>query len=176
MADYGFRAPQLNPASFQFGMPSVAGGTLESGYGSLPGTGTSTPWQSGYSIAPGMPTSNMGFQLPNQQTNLGSMGSGLGGGGLGNNLPGAGFGFNMGTAQLGLDGLKTIGGLYGAYQANKLANEQFDFSKKFAEKNLTNQTQSYNDKMADTLNSRGFTSGTSKEVTAAEIERRKLTA
>jgi hypothetical protein len=160
----------LTASNFQFSNPSVAGGTLPSGFGAMPMTGVD------YSMMGGIaPMGNMGFKMPGATGSYPGASSGMGGFGA-TPLAGSGFGFNMGTAQLGLDGLKTIGNLYGAYQANKLANEQFDFSKKFAEKNLTNQTQSYNDRMADTLNARGFTAGTSKEVTASEIERRKLTA
>lgn len=182
MSQYSLMPQQpVTPQGFQFSYPTTAGGTLPSGYGAMPMTGATTPWQSPADFSPMgnvAPLSNMGLRMNSQAgfpSTQGGMGNGMGGFGA-TPLAGSGFGFNMGTAQLGLDGLKTIGNLFGAYQANKLAKEQFDFSKKFAQKNLTNQTQSYNDRMADTLNARGFTAGTSKETTASEIERRKLSA
>ena len=39
------------------------------------------------------------------------------------------FGLNMDTGKLALSGLATIGNLYAAFQANKLAKKQFNFSR-----------------------------------------------
>lgn len=53
------------------------------------------------------------------------------------------------TAGLALSGLQTLGGLWAAFNANKLAKRQFNFTKDITERNLANQTQSYNTSIAD---------------------------
>ena len=69
------------------------------------------------------------------------------------------LGFNMDTLRLGLGGLQTIGNLWNAFEANKLAKEQFDFTKGITNTNLTNSIQSYNTAMGDKINARAFTEG-----------------
>jgi hypothetical protein len=59
------------------------------------------------------------------------------------------FGLNLGTGQLALSGLGTLGDLWMGWNAEKLAGDQFDFQKKFANANLGNQTQAYNTSLAD---------------------------
>lgn len=51
---------------------------------------------------------------------------------------------NMGTLQGGMNLLQGLGGIYGGLQGVKLAKKQFQFQKDFAERNLANQTKSYN--------------------------------
>lgn len=90
------------------------------------------------------------------------------GGGLGSNFFGnnSNLGFNSQTLQLALSGLGAIGNFYNAFQANKLANNQFDFTKSITEKNLTNQTKSYNTALSDRINARASSNGMS----AAEVQ------
>lgn len=93
------------------------------------------------------------------------------------NLPGGmggGLGWNMDTAKLALSGLQTIGGLWGAFQANKLAKQQFRFQRDFAETNLANQIQSYNTALADRARSRGAMEGQSQAQTQAYIDQNQL--
>lgn len=50
---------------------------------------------------------------------------------------------------MGLQGLQTLGNLWGAWQTNKLANKSFNFQKGMAERNLANQISSYNSRLED---------------------------
>ncbi len=86
-----------------------------------------------------------------------------------------GLGFNMPTGQLALQGLGSLGSLWGAYQANSLAKDQFNFTKQVANTNLNNSIQSYNTALEDRLRARGITEGTSSADVAAQIERNRLT-
>lgn len=61
---------------------------------------------------------------------------------------------NSGMINLGIGGLSTLGNLWGGMKSLGLANKQFDFTKMMAEKNLNNQTQSYNTALEDRINSR----------------------
>lgn len=89
---------------------------------------------------------------------------GAGGAGI-NTLAGAGgagdtgFGWNMGTAQVGLSALQSLGGLWNAFQSNKLAKDQFRFTKEFANTNLNNSIQSYNTQLADRARARAAVEG-----------------
>ncbi len=67
---------------------------------------------------------------------------------------GNGFGLNFDTAKLALSGLGTIGNLWAAFQAQKLAKKQFNFTKDITERNLANQTKSYNTTLEDRARSR----------------------
>lgn len=73
----------------------------------------------------------------------------------------SGFGLNMNTAQFGLGALQTLGGLYGALQSNKLARDQFNFTRDFANTNLNNSIQSYNTQLADRARARAVVEGQS---------------
>lgn len=93
-------------------------------------------------------------------------------------LPGA----SGGMGGFGLDGLKvltgglqTIGNLWNAFQAQKLAKEQFAFQKDFANTNLNNSIASYNTALTDKITSRSFTQGDSADVTAKYLADNKLT-
>lgn len=97
---------------------------------------------------------------------------GAGGGGTG---LGTGLGMNLGTAQLALGGLGTIGNLWMAFNAQKLAKEQFSFQKGITNTNLANQIQSYNTSLADKINSRVAQEGGDASQAQAYVDNNKLT-
>ena len=66
----------------------------------------------------------------------------------------SGFGLNMDTAKFGLEGLKSIGNLYGGFQASNLANKQFNFAKDYANRNFLNQVTAFNTRLEDRANAR----------------------
>lgn len=100
--------------------------------------------------------------------------NGLVGDALGN-VSGPKLGLNFDTGKLALAGLQTIGNLWAAFQANKLAKQQFQFNKEFANANMANQIKSYNTALADRSRSRAFTEGQSQEAAQAYIDANKLT-
>jgi hypothetical protein len=75
----------------------------------------------------------------------------------------SGLGMNIGTAQLALSGLNSIGNLWAAFEAKKLAEKQFNFNKSVTNTNLANSIQSYNTALEDRARSRGFTEGQSQQ-------------
>lgn len=83
-------------------------------------------------------------------------------------------GWNMPTFQMGLQGLNTIGNLWGAWQANKLARDQLNFTKDFANRNLANQTQAYNTALEDRGRSRAAVEGQTSAEAQAYIDRNRL--
>ncbi len=94
-------------------------------------------------------------------------------GGLNNSLS-TPLGMNLGTGQLVLGGIGTIGNLWSAWQAQKLAKEQFNYQKGITDTNLTNQIQSYNTALSDRINSRGFTQGDSQSTIDQYIEENSM--
>ena len=82
--------------------------------------------------------------------------------GSGMNTP---LGMNLGTGQLVLGTIGTLGNLWAAFQAQKLAKEQFEFQKGVTNTNLANQIQSYNTSLIDRINARSFMQGDSQAVT-----------
>ena len=74
----------------------------------------------------------------------------------------------------GVDGLKTVTGLYNAYNSNKMAKQQLRFSRNFANANLANQTQSYNTALADRARSRGVMEGQSQAQVDSYIAANRL--
>lgn len=91
-----------------------------------------------------------------------------------NGLGGTGVGFNLNTASTLLGGLQTIGNIWQAWQANKLAKEQFNFQKEITTTNLNNQVQSYNTNLSDRAFSRYHTQNMSPEDAQRYIEANKL--
>jgi hypothetical protein len=73
------------------------------------------------------------------------------------------LGFNMGTANLALGGIATIGNLWAAFQAQKMAKEQFGFQKGLAETNLANQIKTYNTNLSDRITARAHMQGSGQE-------------
>lgn len=123
-----------------------------------------------------------GFSLndPNQLTQMTGLGnmsgwdfnlggdaksSNVGGSSFGRQTPGSntGFGLNLDTGKLVLGGLQSLGGLWNAFEQNKLAKKQLAFSRDFANINLGNQTQAYNTNLADMARARGFTEGQTQQ-------------
>lgn len=88
---------------------------------------------------------------------------------------GTNLGFNLPTLQLGMQGLNTLGNLYGALQAGKLAREQLDFTKSITNTNLDNSIKSYNTSLEDRARSRGFTEGQSTSQIQDYINANRLT-
>lgn len=84
------------------------------------------------------------------------------------------LGMNIPTFQLGLSGLSTLGNLYGAFQANNLANSQFDYTKKITDTNLANSIKSYNTTLSDRATARGSVEGWSDAQTSDYINKNKL--
>ena len=90
------------------------------------------------------------------------------------NANGFQLGWNMPTFQMGLQGLNTIGNLWGAWQANKLAKDQLNFTKDFANRNLSNQTKAYNTALEDRGRSRAAVEGQTSAEAQAYIDRNRL--
>ena len=115
-----------------------------------------------------------GYQVPQ-----GITGPGLGQvaapqvGGMNNSLS-TPLGMNIGTGQLVLGGIGTIGNLWSAWQAQKLAKEQFNYQKGITDTNLANQIQSYNTALSDRITSRGFTQGDSQSTIDQYIEENSM--
>jgi hypothetical protein len=82
-------------------------------------------------------------------------------------------GFGMDEAKLALGGLQTIGQLWGAFQAAKMAKKQFNFTKDITETNLANQIRSYNTQLEDRSRSRAVVEGQSAAEAQAYIDRNK---
>lgn len=84
------------------------------------------------------------------------------------------FGWNANTMQFGIQGLNTLGNLWGAWNAQRLARDQLDFTKSFARANMENQTKAYNTALEDRARSRGFVEGQTTAEQQAYIDRNRL--
>ena len=80
-------------------------------------------------------------------------------GGKGGGAYDSGIGWNLDTLNTGFKGLAAIGGLYGAFQSNKLAKKQFEFTKEVTNTNLNNQIKTYNTSLEDRARARGRLDG-----------------
>ena len=89
---------------------------------------------------------------------------------------GTGLGFNIGTGQLALGGLSALANLWGANKQMKLAEDQFDFTKKIATTNLNNQVKSYNTTLEDRIRSRAAMEGSSSAEAEAYLNKNRLNA
>ena len=153
------------------------------GTGFSSGTGLQAPvnWQQA-----NVPMSMIGRYIPTEARDyslLGSVGTpgvstrlNLGSTGVGMRAPNTGFwapgnnsgktgnadsdlDFNLGTMKVGVDALAAIGGLYNSFQYNKLAKEQFAFTKEVTNTNLNNQIKTYNTTLEDRALARGRLNG-----------------
>lgn len=136
---------------------------------------------SAFSIGPGSMSTGISspqdlmFGIPGYGDSVPMGEMALDGVGKGVTTPGLGFGLNLDTAKLALSGLGTIGNLWAAFQAQKLAKKQFDFTKRITETNLANQVQSYNTTLEDRGRSRAFAEGQSASDAQAYIDKNRLT-
>lgn len=99
----------------------------------------------------GMQAPNSGFWAPGNKSVLGKNYGGTG--------AGTGLSWNTETLGLGIQGLAAIGGLYNAFQSNKLAKEQFNFTKDVTNTNLNSQIKTYNTAMEDRARARARLDG-----------------
>lgn len=88
--------------------------------------------------------------------------------------PDTGFGWNLPTAALGVGAVGTLGNLYGGLKANKLAKQQFDFTKQAYQTNLANSIKSYNTALEDRVGSRMRAAGKSQEEIDAYLNKNRL--
>lgn len=165
----------LDPISEAIARITLGGGA-NGGYGGYGGTEAYTTGVPAAAAgpAPYLPQFEPGYKSPDVTT-TGSVAGGI----TDNNPAGAGgfwdgFKWNKDTFGLALGGLQTIGSLWGAWQANKLANEQFKFSKDFALKNLSNQTTAYNTELEGRTRARAFTEGLSDQDAKNYVEAHRL--
>ncbi len=126
-----------------------------------------------------VPSSQWGqtnFGMPNYGAMM-PAGDGTGTGmGMNAAQPAAGFqlGWNAPTMQMALSGLNTIGNIWGAWQSNKLAKDQLNFTKKIAMANLNNQISAYNTALEDRSRSRAAVEGQSSAEAQAYVDRNRL--
>ena len=116
-------------------------------FGSTGAPGVSTGLTLG-SGGVGMQAPNTGFWAPGNNSVMG--------GKLGSD---SGLGFNLGTLNMGVNALAAIGGLYSAFQSNKLAKDQFNFTKEVTNTNLNNQIKTFNTTMEDRARARARLDG-----------------
>lgn len=123
-----------------------------------------------YGSAPGMQAPAFAFP---------SMDLSSGGASIAGAVPSAAKGFQFGmnapSFQMGMQGLNSLGNLWGAFQAQKLAREQFDFTKNTTNTNMNNSIKSYNTTLEDRARSRGFTEGQSSGQIQGYIDNNRLT-
>lgn len=116
-------------------------------------------------------------------TSLDTLGSGLfqgnatGGADLvgGNFLSGTGLGANLGTLNFGLGALGSLNSIMNGFKANRLARDQFNFTRDTANTNLNNSIQSYNTALEGRTRARTAQEGGSAAEAAAYVDRNRLT-
>lgn len=119
------------------------------------------PQASMIAAAPGLNLSNIGLNgngsvMPNMWDTQTQALQQLGGNPT---AAGSDLGFNLGTMNMGVNALAAIGGLYNASQYNKLAKEQYAFTKEVTNTNLNNQIKTYNTTLEDRALARGRLNG-----------------
>lgn len=138
-------------ANLQFGQPGALGGSdMFQGWnftGSQPAAGVGGAGSTGLGGLPtGAGAASNGFQ----------------------------FGANLPTAQLAINGLQSLGSLWGAFNAQKLAKDQFNYTRKVTDTNLNNSITSYNTALADRATARAKTQGDSAAERDAYIAENRL--
>ena len=83
------------------------------------------------------------------------------------------FGFNANTFGNVMGGLNSLGQLWGSWQAQKLAKDQWKTQKNVLNTNMMNQIQSYNNQLRDKLDTRAHMEGRSQESADQQYEERK---
>ena len=156
-------AGPLDPNYVNYGQ-----GTSQSGFFSPPG---------GAVAAGGMPTASQlaglsaGSASSPSSVNVPQIPGAIGG--AGGVVANQGLGFNVPTAEVALQGLSTIGGLWAAFKQAKLAKKAFNYTKDVTETNMANQIQQYNTALADRANSRAKVQGMSAEQAQQYIDQNK---
>lgn len=84
------------------------------------------------------------------------------------------FGANSQTLGMGLNALNSVGNLWGAWQASKIAKDQLNFTKDTTNTNLNNSIQSYNTALTDRARARGATEGQSSQEIQSYIDQNRL--
>lgn len=85
----------------------------------------------------------------------------------------SGFGFNANTFGNVMGGLNSLGQLWGSFQANKLAKDQWKTQKSVLNTNMMNQIGAYNNQLRDKLDTRATMEGRSQESADKQYEERK---
>ncbi|WVK89989.1 hypothetical protein [Burkholderia phage vB_BpP_HN02] len=85
-----------------------------------------------------------------------------------------GLGLNMPTLQLGLGAIGSLANLWGGFQAQKLARDQFDFTKGITNTNLNNSIKSYNTALEDRARARGAAEGQTADQIASYVDRNRI--
>lgn len=86
----------------------------------------------------------------------------------------AGTGFDMKGLSTLFSGISALGSLYGSFQQNKIAKDTLNFQKDAFNKNYGNQVKTYNNSLADRINSRSHTEGREAGYAQGVIDDRKL--
>lgn len=147
-------------------------------YGSLVGNGMEIPYSQGTYDASSLNFSPVSVGASNPvgsvlQTTAPS-GSGSSGSSSESLMDSLGLGANIGTMKLAIGGIQTLGNIWAAMQAQKLAKEQFKYQKSVTDTNLANTIQSYNTALGDRANNRAFATGGTRAEADAYVEANKM--
>lgn len=107
----------------------------------LPSINPSTPMYGGTSMGYSFPSLNPRQGLYSTTGTVDNSGFSLGSNNTNTQSP---FGWNMGTLNFGLQGLQSLGNLWGGFQSMKLAKDQYNLARDTANTNMNNSIQSYN--------------------------------
>lgn len=117
-----------------------------------------------YNLSSAYTPDNFNFGMDQPNFNVNGLNPNMGGANAAQGFFGGGreLGFNAPTVGAGLSGLATIGNIWNAFQSQKLAKEQFKYTKGVTETNLANSIASYNTALSDRARSRGAMEGQSQ--------------
>lgn len=148
MSFYTLNNPnQAAPVGFGLGSNLVGGSGLSMGSQSATGGSPDTGgWMSPMSFSP----SYSGVASARAQH-------------MDNSIANRGFGLNMNTFNNVVGGISALSNLWGGWQAQKMAKEQFKLNKAVTNTNLMNQIQSYNTSLRDRIDTRAHMQGDSQE-------------